>query len=362
MRRVRRLKYWDVRLPPFDSKPSAGRRERKGRAAVNGSKVVARIGAVGLAAGTVIAPSAGPAHTELTLLSAEDPLDGSETAIILGATTQPTPSVEYARTVEDLFLDPLGFDGGAADPTVVCYMDGTDPCSAPLQVLTTPELIPQSHSTFTAASDIVLAVENAFAANPEAFSAEEPLTVFGYSQSAAAESIAMSRLADAGIPTDSVYFVSIGNPTTPDGMWPNLDVIEDAMNAMLGPDLTDFLFDLFDLDGLRNLVIPDDLYGATVYSLEADPVTNFLEVFESEGLWDALLGILGPHVEYLGLTPEQIADATTTVDGEVTYIDISGDINDFDAWLTAVFENGAANSGLLESVFDSVQFILDGVF
>lgn len=61
-------------------------------------------------------------------------------------------------------------------------MDGTDPCSAPLQVLTTPELLQQGHSTLTGASNLVLAVENALTANPGAYSAEHPLTVFGYSQ------------------------------------------------------------------------------------------------------------------------------------------------------------------------------------
>lgn len=94
---------------------------------------------------------------------------------------------------------PLGFDDGATYSTV-CDMIGTDPCSAPLQVLTTPELIQQGPSSLTGASDVVLAVENEMNGDPGAISAEHPLTIFGYSQSATAESIAMTRLEEAGVP------------------------------------------------------------------------------------------------------------------------------------------------------------------
>ena len=101
-------------------------------------------------------------------------------------------------------------------------MVGTDPCAAPLQVLTTPELIQQGPSSLTDADDVVLAVENEFTANPGAFSAEDPLTIFGYSQSATAESIAMTQLAADGIPSADLHFVFIGDPSLPGGIWPNL--------------------------------------------------------------------------------------------------------------------------------------------
>ena len=82
------------------------------------------------------------------------PLAGSDTAIILGGTTEPTPSTAFAQAAEDLYLHPLGFDGGATGSTV-CDMVATDPCSAPLQVLTTPELIQQGPSSLTGADDVV---------------------------------------------------------------------------------------------------------------------------------------------------------------------------------------------------------------
>jgi hypothetical protein len=104
--------------------------------------------------------------------------------------------------------------------SAVCDMVGTDPCSAPLQVLTTPELLLEGPSTLTGTSDLVLAVENEFEADPGAFSAEHPLTIFGYSQSAGIESLAMARLEADGIPLQDLHFVFIGDPSTPDGVWP----------------------------------------------------------------------------------------------------------------------------------------------
>jgi hypothetical protein len=294
-------------------------------------------------------------HAGLTLLSADGPLAGSETALILGGTTEPTPSTEFAQTAEDLYLHPLGFDGGATD-SIVCDMNGTDPCSAPLQVLTTPELIQQGPSSFTGASDVVLAVENEFNADPGAFSAEHPLTIFGYSQSATAESIAMTRLADAGIPSDDLHFVFIGDPSTPvTGVWSNLEADADAT---LGASTTNYLLTLFHINSVLGNVTPTDLYPATIYSFDPDPVPNFQQVFEEKGLFGALLDILGPHVEYLGLTPDQIADSTTSTDGDLNFVHISdSDVNNFDAELSAIFEHGAANSGLFQSISESLQLL-----
>ncbi len=149
---------------------------------MNGYTWLPKVAAVGLFVGVASVLSNQAAHAD-----PDDPLAGSDTAIILGGTTEPTPSTAFAQAAENLFLNPLGFDGGATSSTV-CDMVGTDPCAAPLQVLTTPELIQQGPSSVTDADDVTLAVENEFSANPGAFSAEDPLTIFGYSQSATAES------------------------------------------------------------------------------------------------------------------------------------------------------------------------------
>jgi PE-PPE domain len=322
------------------------------RRRVTGNKLLAHVTTVGAIVGAAYALFNPAAH-------ADDSLAGSDTAIILGGTTEPTPSTEFAQTAESLFLNPLGFDGGATGSTV-CDMIGTDPCAAPLQVLTTPELIQQGPSSLTAADDVTLAVENEFNADPGAFNAEHPLTIFGYSQSATAESIAMTQLQADGIPSDDLHFVFIGDPSLPGGIWPNL---EPDMDALLGPSLTNTLLTDFNFDAVLGNLTPDDLYPATIYSLDTDPVPNFQDVFESQGLLGALLDVFGPHVEYLGLTPTEVADATTTTNGDLTLVDISdADINNADAWLSAVFEHGAAGSGLLESVIDSLQLYFTNMF
>jgi PE-PPE domain len=319
---------------------------------VNGYRVLAQVTAVGIAIGAASALFNQPAHADV-----DDPLSGSDTAIILGGTTEPTPSTAFAQAVEDLYLHPLGFDDGATYSTV-CDMVGTDPCSAPLQVLTTPELIQQGPSSLTAADDVVLAVENEFNADPGAFSAEDPLTIFGYSQSATAESIAMSRLEEAGIPSDDLHFVFIGDPSLPDGLWPNL---APDLDTIFGSSLTNTLLTDLGFDGVLGNLTPDDLYPTTIYTLDGDGVADFQEDFTAGGLLEPIVNLFVQHVEYLGLTPTQIADATTSTDGDLTYVDISDNINNFDAWIDAV-EHGVASSGLLESVLDSLQLYFTNMF
>jgi hypothetical protein len=347
--------------PMRSTTPAAASARGSAGGARNAAVYLGALGMVtgmGVAAiGAPITQPVQPRHFASTLLSTAGPLAGSVTAIILGGTGQPTPSPEYARSAENLYLNALGFNSGSTDSTV-CYMDGTDPCSAPLQVLTTPELFQQSSRADALA--VVLAVQNEFNANPGAFDAEHPLTVFGYSQSATAESMAMTQLAAAGIPTDAVHFVFIGNPSAPDGVWQHLEA---AMIATLGASFTDAVLKFTGMDDSIGSSTPDDLYPATIYSLPTDPVANFVDAYAAHGLWGALLGIFGSHVEYLGLTPEQVADVTTTIDGQLTYAEINdGDINALGAWLSAMFLHGVANSDPLQSVFDSLQLLLTNTY
>jgi hypothetical protein len=315
-----------------------------------------KFAAVGLFVGVAGVLSNPAAHADDTLLG---PLSGSDTAIILGGTTEPTPSTAFAQAAENLFLNPLGFDGGATSSTV-CDMVGTDPCAAPLQVLTTPELIPQGPSSLTAADDVVLAVKNEFTADPGAFNADHPLTIFGYSQSATAESIAMSRLEADGIPSADLHFVFIGDPSLADtGAWPNL--VPD-LDSIFGPSLTNTLLTDLGFNQILGNVTPDDIYPTTIYTLAGDGVAQFQQDFESGGLLGDIEGLFVQHVEYLGLTPAEVANATTTIDHLITNVDISDNINNADAWLSAVFEHGAANSGLIESVLQSLEFYLTNSF
>src|SRR3984957_18053883 len=139
-----------------------------------------------------------------------DPLAGSDTAIILGGTGQSTPSTEFSQAAENLYLNPLGFDGGATSSTV-CDMVGTDPCAAPLQVLTTPELFQQGPGSLSDASDVVLAVGNEFKGHPGAYTDALQLMISDYAQAPTARSIAMSLLEADGIPSEDLHFVFMGD-------------------------------------------------------------------------------------------------------------------------------------------------------
>jgi hypothetical protein len=325
---------------------------------VNLKTLVAHTIAVGVGVG-VAAAIAAPAHADVTLSSVDDPLSGSDTAMILGPSLEPTLSTPAAQAVEDLYLHPLGFDGGALDSTV-CDMIGTDPCSAPLQVLTTPDLAQQDHSLLTGASDVVLAVENEFKADPGAFSAEHPLTVFGYSQSVGAESVAMTQLADAGIPSDDLHFVFIGDPDLAGGAYPNIDA---DLIASLGPSLGNAVINFADLNGVSDLSTPTDLYPTTIYTLAGDGAADWQADYNANGLLGAAGDVLLQHVEYLGLTPDQIADATTSTDGDLTYVDISdSDVNNLTAWVDATLVHDLAFSGLFQSLFQSLEFAFTNSF
>jgi hypothetical protein len=70
---------------------------------------------------------------------------------------------------------------------------------------------------------------------------------------------------------------------------------------------------------------------------------------------------LNEHAEYLGLTSTQIADATTSTDGDLTLVDISNNINSFDAGIGAI-DNGVVSSGFFESLFESLQLFLTNTF
>ena len=203
-------------------------------------------------------------------------------------------------------------------------------------------------------------MENEFNANPGVFDAEHPLTIFGYSQSATAESIAMTQLENYGIPQNDLHFVFIGDPSLADtGVWPNL--VTD-LDGIFGTSLTNTLLTDFGFDGVLGNVTPDDIYPTTIYTLDGDGVADFQPDVNDGGLLEPLLRLFTTHVEYLGSTPTEIADATTTVDNLITNVDIPDNFNDTAAWLSAVFEGGAANSGLLESVFNSLELYLTNRF
>jgi hypothetical protein len=285
------------------------------------TKVFAPIAIASTVAGGVLAaPVTRAAHIDVDLLAG--------TAFFIGPTTLSTPSPSFAQTAADLFLQPLGFDGG--DDLDSCVV-GTGVCDAPLRVLSTPALIQQGHSSFVGAAEIVRAVHAELDANPDAYDADNPLWIFGWSQGATAGSIAMAQLAHDGVDPDALHFVFIGNPV-------GADTASPGGGGMSSPDF-------FDTSLLSGVQTPNNAFAVTDYTIPGDPVTD---PTSTSGL-----GLLYEHMMYLGLTPDQVGNHVASTDGLITNIDISGDFDQFGAWLNA-WAHGLVDSGWWEGIFYSL--------
>lgn len=314
------------------------------------------------------------------------PLSDSTHAMFVGGTFEPTPSTEWVDAAYTNFLQPLGFSVG--DGAVnICDMSGTAVCDAPLQVLTTPELLEEGPSTTVTSADIVSAVEAEYAAGN--MSASDPLTVFVYSQSAIAMSAAEAKLAAAGIPEADLHLVMIGDGSTADGVATNIytDLEElfgggtGAANIAAGKDPTDALLyfvnegqfapagttyagHLLNGAGTLNGVTPNDLYPTTVYTIDTDGIADWQEDWDAAlaqdngntwgALGSAVYHFLTTHVEYLGLTPAEVAAGTSTVDGLTTTYLIPDPTDWTSAWATGLADI-TSSGGFLDSITQSIQ-------
>jgi len=249
------------------------------------SGLLAALAAVTLVAGVSGAPqyaSTSPTanHASVLLSAAEGgSLSNSGIALIMGPSMLPTPSQHYADTVDQLFLQPHGFDGE-------------------LQVLTTPEeayLLDDSMAKGAAIlTDRVLNLIDEGKVDED-----HPVTVFGYSQSAALTTFTMQQLHDAGVPSSAVHFVLIGDSANPLG------------GLMVGfsdyPGITANMAE--DHVTLGNPT-PNDLYPTDIYTLEYDGFADFPNYFLNPlADLNAIMGLAFQHIAYLGLSPDQIADA-----------------------------------------------------
>jgi hypothetical protein len=305
-----------------------------------------------------------------------DPLLGSTTAIFLGGTGQPTPSTAYVDTAESLFLKPLGF----ADAASICDMVASAPCDAPLQVLTTPEVFEFGPASLQDETDIISAVEAQYAAGD--MSVDHPLTVFAYSQSVIAASAA-EKVLSATIPQDDLRFVFIGDPSDANGIAPNIygDLVQLFGGGATGTTLTNDILtaineDQFAPGGSLVGLTPENLYPTTIYTIDTDGVADWQEDWNAvlagggsplEALGNGLYHFFTTHVEYLGLTPEEVAsgvastnDLTTTItipDGS----DMGAIINDGTALLDA-FSHGVADSGAFTALLETVEDLFNPAY
>ena len=244
----------------------------------------------------------GGAGTNVSAPHALDvsPTTASDTggiALVMGPTGIPQPNDGYVATVERLYLQPLGFHGHAVS-------------------LYTPELGYNTDANLpTDVADLMSAINTQMATGQ--VSAQNPIWVFGYSQSSAAASEAMIQLHAEGVPASDLHFVLVGDPASASGG------ILNTLLPSLGPvgDLIKPLLPSFDLSQTMGLTTPN-YYPADVYTLAGDGYAAWPQNFFSSPSADihAIAGFFSTHEEYLGLSAEQIQGATPTLtDGLVQY-------------------------------------------
>lgn len=250
------------------------------------SRITAVVAVTGLTAAALatlpVASASSVAPIEVALTAGGSLGDG--TALIMGGTSIPQPNQLYLDAANQLYLEPLGFGGT-------------------LQSLFTPENISatsQARGMQILDSTILQKIANGDV------SAENPLVVFGYSQSAAISSAVMRQLAGQDVTSDFVRFVLIGNPANPVG---GMTV---ETSGLYPQYLTDYV------------ATPNNLYRADIYTHEYDGVAAFPTYpLNLLSVLNAAMGFIYSHGTYLSLTPEQIADAvllpTSDSDSLVNY-------------------------------------------
>jgi hypothetical protein len=254
--------------------------------------------------------------------SGADFLDGSTQAIVMGPTFIPDPTTfpGYIPGAVTEYLQPLGFsDTGTVIPLVTQESGNFGPSIA------------------SGVSTLVNTIETGYGAGD--FSAADPLTVFGYSQSAVVASLAEQELVGK-IPLEDLRFVLIGDaaadpPSGPTGLL-------DTWGATpFGQALDHFL----GWSNLDDVTTPSDLYPTDVFTVAndffADTATPADFAANPLGaLWQDFVGFF-EHGVYLGGLPESeiltAIDTAGVVDGATTYFSLADPANLFEAlWDTTL--------------------------
>jgi hypothetical protein len=252
--------------------------------------------------------SAAQAHAD----PGADFLDGSTHAIVMGPTFIPDPTTfpGYVPGAVTEYLQPLGFSD-----------------SGTVTALITPESPNFGPSISEGVGILVHAIEADY--NAGGFSAADPLTVFGYSQSAVIASLAEQELAGK-IPLEDLRFVLLGDaaadpPSGPTGLL-------DTWGATpFGQALDHFL----GWSNLDDVTTPTNLYPTDVFTVVndffADTATPADFAANPLGaLWQDFVGFF-EHGVYLGGLPESeiltAIDTAGVADGATTYFTLADPVN-----------------------------------
>ena len=162
-------------------------------------------------------------------------------------------------------------------------------------------------------AQLVQAIEAEWDGGQGDISADSPLYVFGYSQSDVVMGMAEQQLAADGIPSTDLDFVMVGDSASAEGGFLNSYI--DSLPTWLQPYVIE-AFNEFGAGDVLGATTPDDLYPTQVYSLSGDGWSIY-----DNGAND--LGMYSDHLEYLGLTSQEIASAGAPItDGMTEYFTI----------------------------------------
>lgn len=249
-------------------------------------------GLVGVVAGSPLTPSSPAAVSPAVELTGSDDIAaaaGNGTAFVMGGSGIPQPSEGYVNAANLLYLQPLGFTGTAHS-------------------LFTPELtFPGNLSEVQGAQILADAIQQEIAGG--GVNADNPVYVFGYSQSSAMSSMTMEQLHHEGVPAEDVHFVLVGNSANPNGG------LVELLNFW-GGDLTFW-------NGLTLGHPTPDYFTTDVFTMEYDGYADFPR-YPLNLLADlnAIAGMFLLHDGYLGLSADDIANAIpleTTGDSLTNY-------------------------------------------
>jgi PE-PPE domain len=249
--------------------------------------------------------------------SGADFLDGSTHAIVMGPTFIPDPTTfpGYVPGAVTEYLQPLGFSDSGA-----------------VTALVTPESPDFGPSIASGVNILVNTIEADY--NAGEISAADPLTVFGYSQSAVIASLAEKELAADQIPLQDLRFVMLGDaaadpPSGPTGLL-------DTWGATpFGQELDS----LFGWSNLNDVTAPNDFYPTDVFTVVndffADTATPADFAADPLGaVWQDFVGFF-EHGVYLGGLPESeiltAIDTAGVADVATTYFTLADPTNLFES-------------------------------
>jgi hypothetical protein len=214
----------------------------------------------------------------------------------------PVDNPEYADAAANLYLHAAGFT--------------VDPGYSNVATLDMPEVVPGGTLNDAINQGVASLVSTVEADYNAGDMADGPLYVFGYSQSDVVMGMAEQQIAaydNGAIKPDDLHFVMVGDSASAEGGF--LTAFVDEFPTSWQPYIVD-MFKAFGADVVLGQVTPDSYYPTDVYALSGDGWTNY-----DYGLNDA--GLLSDHLEYLGLTAQEIASAgAPVVDGLTNYFTI----------------------------------------